>query len=141
MGKKKITIADDDVLLARMIEICLSQRGHQVKTVVTGLDAVKSFFQDKPDLLVLDIGLPDCSGWFLARLLARLETGSKLPIILMSTLDPDRGQLAEARPFAYIQKPFDIGQLIDIIENELNEEVSPPLCIAYQMTPLAGDKS
>lgn len=128
MRKKKIVIVDDDILLTQAMDMCLSQRGHEVRSVYTGVDAVKCFFKEKPDLMVLDIGLPDCNGWFLAKLLAKLEAAENMPVIMMSVLDAEREKLAEVKPYAYIQKPFDMGQLIDTIESVLKESEGSTLC-------------
>ena len=122
MRRKKIIVVDDDALLSKTIDICLSKRGHDVKVFYSGADAVSCLFEEKPDLLVLDIGLPDCDGWFLAKLLKRLEWAEKVPFIVISVLEPDRGKVAEVKPYAYIQKPFDMGQLVQTVERSLSEE-------------------
>lgn len=124
MTKKRIMIVDDDPLLAQTIDMCLRKRGHEVRAVANGVDAVRCLFKEKPDLLVLDVGLPDCDGWFLAKLLRKLDWAEKIPVIVMSILDPDRVKMAESRPYAYIQKPFDIGQLIDMVEESLDKEMA-----------------
>ncbi len=118
--KKKIMVVDDDALLSRTIHMCLSKKGHDVKVFYSGADAVKCLFEEKPDLLVLDIRLPDCDGWFLAKLLEKREWAEKVPLIIISVLEPDRGKVAEVKPYAYIQKPFDMGQLMQTVERSLN---------------------
>ena len=122
MERKKIIVVDDDALLSKTINMCLSKRGHDVKVFYSAADAVKCLFDEKPDLLVLDIRLPDCDGWFLARLLERLEWTERVPFIVISVLEPDRGKIAQAKPYAYIQKPFDMGQLMQTVERSLSEE-------------------
>jgi len=112
MERKRILIVDDDSLLAKTIDMCLSKKGYDVKVFYRGADAVKYLFEEKPDLVLLDIRLPDCDGWFLAKLLEKLELAEKVPLIVISVLEPDRGKVAEAKPYAYIQKPFDMGQLV-----------------------------
>lgn len=125
MGRKRILIVDDDTLLSKTIDICLSKRGHDVKVFYSGADTVKYLLEGKPDLIVLDIRLPDCDGWFIARLLEKLEWTEKVPIIVISVLEPDRGKVAEVKPYAYIQKPFDMGQLVQTVERSLSEERIP----------------
>jgi len=122
MAAKKVLIVDDDSLISRTIDMCLSKRGHDVKVFYNGVDAVKYLFEDKPDSVVLDIRLPDCDGWFIARLLEKLEWLEKVPIIVISVLEPDRREIAELKPYAYIQKPFDMGQLLQTVENSLSKE-------------------
>ena len=120
MERKKIIIVDDDALLSKTIHMCLNKKGHDVKVFYSGADAVSCLFEEKPDLMVLDIRLPDCDGWFLARLLERRKWAEKVPLIIISVLEPDRGKVAEVKPYAYIQKPFDMGQLMQTIERSLN---------------------
>ena len=120
MVRKKIVIVDDDFLLSKTIDMCLSKRGHDVKVLYNGADAVKYLFEERPDSIVLDIRLPDCDGWFIAKLLDKLEWAERVPLIVISVLEPDRAKVAEARPYAYIQKPFDIGQLVQTVERSLS---------------------
>ena len=119
MEKKRVLVVDDDPWLVKGIETCLSKRGHDVKALHNGVDAVKCLFEERPDLMVLDIRLPDCDGWFLAKLLEKLELAERVPLIVISVLEPDRGKVAEARPYAYIQKPFDMGHLMQVVEKGL----------------------
>ena len=122
MSGKKILVVDDDSLLARTIDMCLSKRGHRVNVFHNGASAVKQLFEEKPDLIVADIRLPDCDGWFIAQLLEKMDLSPKIPLIIISVLDPDRGKVATAKPEAYIQKPFDMGQLISAIERTLDQQ-------------------
>jgi DNA-binding response OmpR family regulator len=124
MTAKKILVVDDDALLSKTIDICLSKRGHEVKLFYSGVDAVRYMFEEKPDLVVLDIKLPDCNGWFLTTLLVKLEWAEKVPVIVISVLEPDRKKVNELKPFAYIQKPFDMGQLTQMVEKSLNKDSS-----------------
>jgi len=124
MGRKKVLIVDDNSLLAKTIDMCLSKKGHDVKVFYSGVDAVKYLFEEKPDTVVVDIRLPDCDGWFIARLLDRLEWSERVPIIVTSVLEPDRRKVAEVKPYAYIQKPFDMGQLVQTVERSLSGEKS-----------------
>ena len=122
MGRKKVIIVDDDTLLSKTIDICLSKRGHDVRVFYSGVDAVKYLFEEKPDSVVLDIRLPDCDGWFIAKLVEKLEWLEKVPIIVISVLEPNRTQVTEVKPYAYIQKPFDMGHLVQTVERSLSEE-------------------
>jgi len=122
MGRKRVVIVEGDSLLSKTIDICLSKRGHDVKVFYSGVEAVKHLFEEKPDSIVLDIRLPDCDGWFIARLLGKLEWLEKVPIIVISVLEPNRTQVTEVKPYAYIQKPFDMGHLVQTVERSLSAE-------------------
>ena len=114
---KKIMIVDDNVLLSEAMSMCLRWRGHSVRVCRSGADAYLYISAEQPDLLVLDPGLPDGDGWQLINLLAERELTEIVPIIVVSIQDPDRKSLAKVKPYAYIQKPFDMGQLMQTIEN------------------------
>jgi DNA-binding response OmpR family regulator len=119
-GRKKILIVDDDSLVARTIDMCLSKKGYDVKALYNGVDAVKYLFEEKPDSIILDIRLPDCDGWFIAKLLEKLEWAKEVPLIVVSVLEPDGRKIAEANPYAYIHKPFDMGQLVQTIDESVS---------------------
>ena len=114
---KKIVIVDDNVLLSEAMSMCLRWRGHSVQVCRSRADAYLYISAEQPDLLVLDPGLPDGDGWQLVNLLAERELTEMMPIIVVSIQDPDRKSLAKVKPYAYIQKPFDMGQLMQTIEN------------------------
>jgi DNA-binding response OmpR family regulator len=124
MGKK-ILVVDDDSIIAKIIDMSLSRRGHEVKVFHSGVDAVRHIFAERPDSVVLDIRLPDCDGWFIAKLLEKVEGLEKVPIIVTSVLEPDHRKVDEHRPYAYIQKPFDMGQLVEAVEGSLSGGLSP----------------
>ena len=119
MERKRVVIVDDDPLISKTINVCLSKRGYDVKVFHNGADMVKHLFSEKPDSILLDIRLPDCDGWFIAGLLEKFEWAKSIPIIVMSVLDPDNKKVAEFRPHAYIQKPFDMGFLVQTVEQSL----------------------
>lgn len=121
MGRKRILVVDDNFFLSRTIGMCLSKKGHDVKVLSTGADAVKYLFEEKPDSIVLDIKPPDCDGWFVARLLGKLDWGKNIPLIVTSVLDPKGGRVADVKLYAYIQKPFDMGLLLQTVERSLSE--------------------
>ena len=130
---KRIVVVDDDLLLLKTIDICLRKRGYDVNTFHNGADAVKHFFAQKPDLIMLDIRLPDCDGWFIAKLLEKLDWTQEVPLVVISVLEPDRRKVAETKPYAYIQKPFEMGQLVQTlvqtVEKGLTEGATLPSMI------------
>ena len=119
LSVKKILIVDDDHLLTRTIDMGLRNRGYEVKVIYSAAAAVKSLIHEKPDLIVLDIRLPDCDGWFIPELLRELEMAQGVAVIVMSVLDPDREMIKLNKPYAFIQKPFDMGEFIHLVERSL----------------------
>jgi DNA-binding response OmpR family regulator len=97
----------------------LRNRGYEVKVIYSAAAAVKSLIHEKPDLIVLDIRLPDCDGWFIPELLRELEMAQGVAVIVMSVLDPDREMIKLNKPYAFIQKPFDMGEFLHLVERSL----------------------
>lgn len=117
----KILVVDDDCLVARAIDMCLTKKGYDVKVFYSGIDVVMHLFCEKPLSMILDIKLPDCSGWFIAGLLRKLDARSqKVPLIITSVLEPDPKRIAEVQPYAYLHKPFHMGKLIQVIEESIS---------------------
>jgi DNA-binding response OmpR family regulator len=121
MERKKVLVVDDNSLLSKTIDICLRKRGHDVRVFCNGTDAVKYLSEEKPDSIVMDMKLPDCDGWFIARLLGELEWAKNIPLIVTSVLEPEGGKAADVKLYAYIQKPFDMGLLLQTVERSLSE--------------------
>lgn len=119
MERKKVMVVDSNTLLSRTIDICLGKKGHEVVAFSNGADAVKYLFEEKPDSVVLDIRLPDCDGWFIAKLVGKLGWSNDVPLIVVSALEPNSVKMSELKPYAYIQKPFDMGHLLQTIETSL----------------------
>jgi DNA-binding response OmpR family regulator len=118
-GAKKILIVDDDHLLTKTIDMGLRNRGYEVRVLYSAAAAVKSLIHEKPDLMILDIRLPDCDGWFIPELMRELEMAEGVAVIVMSVLDPDRNMISLNKPYAFIQKPFDMGEFIHLVERSL----------------------
>lgn len=116
---RKILIVDDDHLFTRTLELSLRNRGCEVKVLYSAAAAVKSLIHEKPDLIVLDIRLPDCDGWFIPELMRELEMAEGVAVIVMSVLDPDSHMITLNKPYAFIQKPFDMGEFIHLVESSL----------------------
>ena len=121
-----MVIVDDDVLLTRTIDILLKQRGYEVAVFNKGVDAVQHFFKELPDVILLNSKLPDCSGCFIAGLLEKKDNFNKVLIIFLSVMESDRSKIEGKTNIVFLQKPFDTGKLIELIERKLK---NPSLAI------------
>ncbi len=122
---ESILIVDDETAIARLLQIYLEREGYQVDTAATGKDGLDAASTKRPDIILLDIYLPDTSGYdVLARLKQNRETRS-IPVILMTAYEeiaeplgsPQRG-LGEGAEQIVIKRgsPKEIaGMLVDAI--------------------------
>ena len=114
MGHKPfVLVVEDDDRLRKVIALNLSERGYTVFQADSLNQAVDQFAAG-PQLMILDINLPDATGWDVA---LWAETISALmPTIVISGSTPDRRHMARFTPMSFLGKPFDIRQLLDLVE-------------------------
>ncbi|MCX6044846.1 MAG: response regulator transcription factor [Chloroflexi bacterium] len=86
MQDKKILVIDDDYNLCQMIKFSFNRAGAQVYTASNGRDGLRQFYEQRPDLIVLDVRMPDIDGWETCRQIRLL---ANVPIIMLTTLDKD----------------------------------------------------
>lgn len=107
----RILVVDDDSVLQRTLRINLRARGHEVILAGTGQDAVRLFYDEQPDLVILDLGLPDLDG---VEVLRRLRKRSPVPVIVLSARQQadDKVEALDEGADDYVSKPFNIDELM-----------------------------
>jgi two-component system KDP operon response regulator KdpE len=106
-----VLVVDDDAHILRTLRIHLAGHGYSVATAETGLDAIRIAASDRPDLVVLDLGLPDIDG---TAVITALRRDSTVPIIVLSarTDAPDKVDALDTGADDYVTKPFGIAELL-----------------------------
>lgn len=132
MPEPKIMVVEDDRKLRRLLEMELQHAGYEVVSYESGLDAVENFGSEKPELVVLDIMLPDIDGFEVARELRKLSPD--VLILMLTALGMKKDKLAgfESGADDYLTKPFDNEELLARIRALLrrkNISVSKPLTV------------
>jgi len=107
----RVLVVDDDPRLLAALRINLAARGHTVTTAATGREALTSVGEAVPDLLVLDLGLPDIDGTDVIR---QLRAWTDVPIIVLSgrTAGQDKVAALDAGADDYVTKPFGVEELM-----------------------------
>lgn len=112
MSKGKILIVEDEMKIARLIQLELEHEGYETKAVYTGTEGFLAFQQEDWDLLLLDVMLPELSG---LEVLRRIRSSDDhLPVILLTARDalPDKVSGLDLGANDYITKPFQIEELL-----------------------------
>ncbi|MGD1948736.1 MAG: response regulator transcription factor [Leptolyngbyaceae cyanobacterium] len=106
-------VVDDSKTILEMLVKCLSQDGLTVITATNGADALTQLDTQTPDIIVLDVVLPDRSGFEICRDLKAQENTSNIPIIMCSTKDTDMDKFwgRKQGADAYLTKPIDQQEL------------------------------
>jgi diguanylate cyclase (GGDEF)-like protein len=113
MGKARLLIVEDDVDISNMLQIYFKGQNYEVDTAPRGNDALEKTRQSLPNLIILDIMLPDIDGFEVCRSLRTSTRTSHVPIIFLTQKDErsDKLQGLELGADDYITKPFDIEEL------------------------------
>jgi two-component system KDP operon response regulator KdpE len=106
-----ILVVDDEAQIRRFLRISLEANGYHVNETQSGQDAITKTAQLRPDLVILDIGLPDMDG---LEVLKRLREWTKTPVIMLSVRDSDRDKVSalDAGADDYLTKPFSVEELM-----------------------------
>jgi two-component system KDP operon response regulator KdpE len=106
----KVLVVDDDVALVKALRIGLTARGDEVATAHTGADAITQVALINPDLVILDLGLPDLDGLEVCR---RIRAFSNVPVVVLSAYGDERRKVEALDGGAddFITKPFGMAEL------------------------------
>jgi two-component system KDP operon response regulator KdpE len=107
----RVLVVDDDPQLARALRITLRAAGHEVVLASDGRGALREAASAHPDVVVLDLGLPDLDG---SEVLAGLRPWSAVPVLVLSARadSQDKVRALDAGADDYVTKPFDMGELL-----------------------------
>lgn len=118
----RIIVIEDSPVLQRLIEIALRGTGIEIEQCLKGSDGLEAALANPPDLLVLDLGLPDLSGWQVLERLRSEPVTSKTPVVITTgdtrTSVADRAAVLDA---VLLEKPYTSAvlraEIVSLIEN------------------------
>jgi two-component system, OmpR family, KDP operon response regulator KdpE len=121
--RPRILLVDDEAAIQRAVGPLLRSRGYEVDVAATGADALDRFAQTPPDLIVLDLGLPDLEGTEVCR---RVRANSDVPIIVLSARggEADKVNALDVGADDYVTKPFGPEELLARIRVALRRVAS-----------------
>ena len=132
----RILVVDDEPHLVRTLSINLRARGYDVEAAGDGRSALQAFHEERPDLVVLDLGLPDLDG---VEVLRRLRQVADVPVIVLSarTDSVDKVEALDEGADDYVTKPFGMEELLARVrvalrrQGETSEAAQPPFVTDY----------
>src|SRR5665213_1292422 len=107
----KILIVDDEPQIRRFLRAGLPPHGYECIEAATGAEALKSFVKERPDAVILDLGLPDQDGF---AIIQNIRSGALTPIVVLSARNDVDGKVRALELGAddYVTKPFDMAELL-----------------------------
>lgn len=111
MNNVKVLIVDDEASIRRFLRVTLTSQAYMVFEAASGREAITRVTEDKPDIVILDLGLPDIDGIEVTRL---LREWTQMPIIILSVRGAENDKIAalDAGVDDYLTKPFGVGELL-----------------------------
>lgn len=112
---------DDDHVIRGLLEVNLEMEGYEVVTAVDGQDALEKVKALPPDLIILDVMMPNVNGWQVAERLKADDATCDIPIIFLSAraMEADVRKGADLGVESYVTKPFDPIDLMALVQRLL----------------------
>jgi two-component system alkaline phosphatase synthesis response regulator PhoP len=114
MSQQRILVVDDDKEVVRLMRAYLEQAGYQVLMAYNGETAIHMLRREKPDLMLLDLMLPDRDGWDITRLVRSDPTLAHIPIIMLTARVDDTDKIVGLEMGAddYVTKPYNPREVV-----------------------------
>ncbi len=136
----KILVIDDEKSIRRFMDASLTAKGYTVLPAKTGAEGVKAAAEEHPDVVLLDLNLPDKDG---LAVLKEIRGFSSVPVIILTvkSSDTDKEQLLDSGADDYLTKPFSLTELMARIRVALRHAVNLREDVAFRHGPLEIDFS
>jgi DNA-binding response OmpR family regulator len=129
--RKTILLADDDAAIRTMVGRVLAAESYNVFFAKTGCEAARQFKTDPPDLVLLDLNMPEKDGWETFEEMCAVNP--MLPVIIITASPYDYEQAVQLGADALMEKPLNLSLLLKTIRELLAE--SPSACMARLTNP------
>lgn len=137
---QRILVVDDESPIRRYLRAALSAQGFSIYEAANGEEALNAVIADRPDIIILDLGLPDIDGIEVTR---RLREWSQTPIIILSVREAEQDKIAalDAGADDYLTKPFGTGELMARMRVVMRRQSNKPEEPILQVDELRMDLS
>ena len=123
MEKGHILVVEDNQDNYELVRTILELAGYDTFQAITGRDGVDAARKQKPDLILMDMALPEMDGWDATQRIRKDPETKHIPMVALTvhTLPRERKRALDAGVDAYISKPFDAAYFLQVVENTLRE--------------------
>lgn len=134
----RILVVDDEKAIRRFLVTALSAHGHTILEAATGSEAITAVAHEHPDVVILDLGLPDMDG---TEVTGRLREWSDIPIIILSVREHESDKIAalDAGADDYLTKPFSVGELMARLRAVQRRLAQPAKQAVFELRDLMMD--
>jgi DNA-binding response OmpR family regulator len=120
-GKRTILIVDDEEDVLDLLQLVFETSGFEVRRAATGKSAVSSAYEQPPDVVLLDVMMPEMDGWQVLRTLKGDERTRQVPVVMLSARAERRDKMIGLQEGAegYIAKPFSPAEVVREVQSFL----------------------
>lgn len=123
--KKKILIVEDELSISQLFVETLSSHGFECLTAMNGLEGLNLSLTAKPDIILLDLRMPEMDGITMLKELRKKDEGSKIPVIILSTVN-DEKSVSEALQWGvsdFLEKSsWNVDELLERIQSKFDKK-------------------
>lgn len=140
MSNQKILVIDDETSISKLLKHSLGANGFDVIEAATGNEGIQRMIEKRPDLIILDYGLPDMTG---LQVLQKIREWSKIPVIFLTVRDTDEDKVAALDGGAddYLTKPFSVLELLARVRVGLRHSQPGDDLPVFKAGPLEIDRA
>jgi len=126
MATQKILIVDDDPDLRQALRLRLRANHYETVNAVDGYSAIAQAYKERPNLIILDLGLPAGDGFIVLQRLQADDKLSSIPVVVLTARDPQSNEQRALRSgaAAFFQKPADNAELLEVIRATLSQQAN-----------------
>jgi len=123
MSRKRILIVEDNMDTYELVHFILEKNDYDTFLAVNGRDGFNAAIKQKPDLIIMDMSMPEMDGWTATGLIKKDPKTSSIPLIALTAhaLPGDRQRAMDAGCDEYITKPMDLGELVETVTYWVNK--------------------
>ncbi len=122
MSKKRVLVVEDNMDTYELVRFILEKRGYETFLAMNGRDGVNAAIKQKPDLIIMDLSMPQMDGWTATKIIKEEPSTSSIPLIALTAhaLPSDRKRALDAGCDEYLTKPMDIDELVETVNLWIN---------------------
>jgi len=123
MSKGRILVVEDNMDTYELVHFILEKNGFETFLASNGRDGVNAAFKQRPDLIIMDMSMPEMDGWTATNLIKKEEQTKTIPVIAVTAhaLPGDRQRAMDAGCDEYITKPMNLDELVETVKYWVNK--------------------
>jgi CheY-like chemotaxis protein len=124
MPKKRVLVVEDNLDTYELVRLILEKYGYETFLAANGRDGVDAALKQKPDLIIMDMAMPEMDGWTATEKIKTDPSMKSIPLVALTArvTAPERARALEAGCDEFLTKPIDLNELVDTVNRWANKQ-------------------